>query len=51
MDYCEGNDVHYILGVSPNLRLLGQARPWTAEAVCQARLGPVRLFGELAYEA
>src|SRR4030042_707480 len=51
MDYCEGDDVHYILGLSPNSRLSEQARPWTEEAVRQARLGPVRLFGEFAYRA
>jgi len=52
MDYCEGDDhLHYILGLSPNPRLSEQARPWTAEAVRQARLGPVRLFGEFPYQA
>jgi hypothetical protein len=27
MDCCEGNDVHYIPGVTPNPRLSEQARP------------------------
>ena len=51
MDYCEGNDVHYILGLTPNPRLTDEARPWTEEAVRQARLSTVRLFEEFSYRA
>lgn len=52
-DYCEGANLHYVISLAKNSRLLECARPWLSEAAAiHAETGDkVRHFGEFTYAA
>jgi len=52
-DYCEGANLHYVISLAKNSRLLEQAQPWLTEAAAiYAETGEkVRHFGEFSYAA
>lgn len=53
MAFCEGENLKYILGVTPHKPMLEEARQLREEAERQQALGrqPVRLYGEFTYQA
>jgi hypothetical protein len=52
-DYCEGANLHYVISLAKNSRLLEFAQPWLTEAAAiYAETGEkVRHFGEFSYAA
>lgn len=51
MTFCESQGLKYLLGLTPHRPLYERAGRWRDEAARQARRQPVRLYGELFYQA
>jgi hypothetical protein len=53
-DWCEDNDVAYVIGLAGNAVLQAKSQPWRAAAQAAAqngKLGRARRFGEFRYQA
>jgi hypothetical protein len=53
-DWCEDNDVAYVIGLAGNAVLHAKSQPWreaAQEAVQHGKLGRARRFGEFRYQA
>ncbi len=53
LEWCERNDVDYIIGLQKNSRLLAMAAPWReqAQAAFESTGTAQRVFGEFTYQA